>query len=130
MVDGAAEDDNKLLLLRAEANWFERWQALQGRNSQMFTLTKQTCSALVKTLWGTASFIKYLLSRNHEYVLTSRFQAEPLELRFPKYRQISSSRFLIGLREVELWERVLLKTSLLKESFDILGKDLRKKDIE
>lgn len=130
MVDAAAEDDNKLLLLRTETNWLERWQALQGRNSQMFTLTKQTCSALVKTLWGTASFIEYLLSRNHEYVLTSRFQVEPLELRFPKYRQISWIRFLIGLREVELSECVLLKTSLLEESFDIFGKDLRKEDIE
>ena len=45
--DAAVEGNNKLLFLRAFADWLERWQALKGLNSQKFTLTKQTCSALV-----------------------------------------------------------------------------------
>ena len=34
------EVDNKPLLLQGFADWLERWQALQGQNSQRFTLIK------------------------------------------------------------------------------------------
>ena len=40
--DAAVGGDNKPLLWRAFAHWLERWLALQGQNSQKFTLTKQT----------------------------------------------------------------------------------------
>ena len=93
------EVDNKPLFLQGFADWLERWQALQVQNSQRFTLTKQTCSALVTILRGTACLIEDLLSRNYEFVLTSRHQTDPLELRFSKYRQMSGDRFLIGLRD-------------------------------
>ena len=83
--DVAVEGDNKALFLRAFADWLERWQALQDQNSQKFTLTKQTCSALVTTLHCTACLIEDLLSRNYEFALTSRLQTDPLELRFAKY---------------------------------------------
>ena len=52
--DTAVEGDDKTLYLRAFADWLERWQALQGQNSQKFTLSKQICSALVTTLRCTA----------------------------------------------------------------------------
>ena len=72
--------------------------------------------------------IEDLLSRNYEFVLTSRLQTDPLELRFSKYQQMSGARFLIGLREMELSEFVLLTASLLKESGDIFGESLRKEN--
>ena len=123
--DVAVEVDNKPLFLRAFADCLERWQALQGLNSQRFTLTKQTCSALVTTLCCNACLIEDLLSRNYEFVLTSRLQTDPLEHRFSKYRQMSGGRILIGLREMELLERVLLK-----ESVNIFGEDLRKENMD
>ena len=97
--DAAVEGDNETLFLRAFADWLERWKALQGQNLQKLTLTKQTCSALVTTLRCIACLIEDLLSRNYEFVLTSRLQIDPLELRFSKYRQMSGGRFLIGLRD-------------------------------
>ena len=74
--------------------------------------------------------IEDLLSRNYEFVLTSRLQTDPLELRFSKYQQMSGARFLIGLREMELSEFVLLTASLLKESGDIFGESLRKENMD
>ena len=100
--DAAVEGDNTTLFLQAFANWLERWKALQGQNSQKVTLSRQTCSALVATLRCTDCLIEDLLSRNYEFVLTSRLQRHPLELRFSKYQQMSGGRILIGLREMGL----------------------------
>ena len=91
--NAAVEGDNKPLFLRTFQDWFKRWQALQGRNSQKFTLTKQTCSALVITLCCTASLIEDILSRNYENILTSRFQADTLEIIFAKYPQMNGVGF-------------------------------------
>ena len=52
--DAAIEGDNKPLLLRAFADWLERWQVLQGQSSQKFSRTKQTSPTLVTTLRCTA----------------------------------------------------------------------------
>ena len=43
---------------------------------------------------------------------------------------MSGGRFLIGLREMELLEHVLLSTSSLKKSVDIFGEDLRKANMD
>ena len=43
---------------------------------------------------------------------------------------MSEGRFLIGLREMELSERVLLTTRLLKESVDIFDENLRKENMD
>ena len=99
------------------------------QNPQKFTPTKQTCSTPVTTPHCTASLMEYLLSRNYEFVLTSRLQTDSLEFRLSKHRQMSGGTFLIGLREMELLEGVLL-TCLLKESVDIFGEDLRKANME
>ena len=93
--------------------------------SQKFTLSKQTCDALVVTLRCTASLIDELLEEDYQYVLISRFQTDPLELRFSKYRQMSGGRFLVGLREVTPSERMLATKSHLKESILIWNHDVR-----
>ena len=43
---------------------------------------------------------------------------------------MNGGRFLIGLRKMELSERVLLTTSLLKELVYIFDEDLRKENID
>ena len=43
---------------------------------------------------------------------------------------MSGGRFLIGLREMELLEHILLTTSLLKESVNMCGEDLRKENMD
>ena len=56
---------------------------------------KKRYDALVVTLRRAASLVEELLEEGYHYVLTSRFQINPLELRFSKYRQMSKGRFLL-----------------------------------
>ena len=123
-------NDCKPLFLRKLADWFENWKLMQSHNSQKFTLSKQTTQAMVLTLKCTASLIEDLLADGYEYVLTSRFQTDFLELRFSKYRQMSGGRFLVGLREVQNSERILVIKSLLKESICVWREDLQVESCE
>ena len=70
-------------------------------------------------------FNRDLLSEGYNYVLTARFQTDPLELRFSKYCQMSGGRFLISLREVETSKRILATKSLLKESISVWNEYIR-----
>ena len=67
---------------------------------------------------STASLIKGLLNEWPDFVFTSRFQSDPLERRFSRYRQISGGRFLVTLREVQCPEKILQIKSLLKENLN------------
>ena len=95
------------------------WQTERIPNCEKFTLTAQTSSALVRTLLCLASLIENLLGEGYDFVLTSRFQSDPLERRFGQYRQMSGGRFLVGLRGVTSSEKIITIKSLLKEDLDI-----------
>ena len=56
-----------------------------------------------------------MLEESYAFVLTSRLQTDPLELRVSKYRQMSGGRFLVSLLEVCSSEKILAVRSLLKE---------------
>ena len=73
----------------------------------------------------TASLIKDLLRDNFVYVLTARLQTDLLELRFSKYRQMTGGRFLISLREVPTFERILATKCLLKANVSVWSEDIR-----
>ena len=117
--------DNKPTFLRALADWIEEWKDESISNCERFTLTENMSNALKRTLRCTASLIEDLLSEGYEYVLTSRFQSDPLERRFSEYRQMSGGRFLVGLREVNSSEKILKIRSLLKENINFLEEDLQ-----
>ena len=118
--NAAVKDDKKTLFFREFANWLQDWQSLQSKNYQKLTLSKQTNTALVITLQCIASLIEDLLMEKiYKYFSTSRFQTDCLELRFSKYRQMSGGRFLFGLREMQVFEKILSTMSLLKTSINI-----------
>ena len=50
--------------------------------------------------------------------MTSRFQSDPIERRFGQYRQMSSGRFLVGLKDANLSEKIIKIKSLLKEGMN------------
>ena len=54
----------------------------------------------------------------YDYILTSRFQSDPTEHHFSKYRQMSGGHFLVSLREKEREvnnsEKILLLNSIIK----------------
>ena len=122
--DAAKLNDCKPVFLRKLADWFADWKVQQSSNTEKYTLSKQTTSALVTTLRCTASLIEDLLNDGYSYVLTARFLTDPLERRFSRYRQMSVGRFLVGLREVNTSERILTIKSLLKESISFWEEDV------
>lgn len=119
----AVQGDNKPLFMNALADWVEQWSKCPS-----FTLTKQTAHALITTLRSTACLITDLLNENYSYVLTSRFQSDPIERRFSKYRQMSGGRFLVSLREVNNSEKILAISSVLKEGVDFWKEAVTTKD--
>ena len=110
---------NKPTFFRKVANWIENWSTCP-----FFTLTPQTSHALITTLRSSAMLIEELLDDGYNFVLTAKFQSDPLELRFSKYRQMSGGRFLVSLLEVCNSEKILAVRSLLKENINIWEEDL------
>ena len=123
--DAAKANDCKPTFLQKLADWFSEWKTQQPANTEKFTLSKQTTSALVTTLRCTATLIEDLLQEGYAYVLTARFQTDPLERQFSKYRQMSGGWFLVGLREATNNERILALKSLLKESISFWQENIR-----
>ena len=99
--------DNKSEFLRSFAAWVAKWQNEKIPCFETFTLTKQTSSALIRTLLCYAALIVELLDEGYRCILTSRFQSDLLERRFGQYRQMNGGRFLVGLRDVTYPEKVL-----------------------
>ena len=108
--DAAKTGDNKVCFQRAVADWIEEWNLCPN-----FTLSVQTGKAIVVTLRAQVSLIKDLLQEGYNYVLTARFQSDPLERRFSRYRQMNGGNFLVSLREVCNSEKILLIQSLVRE---------------
>ena len=123
--DAAKANNCIATFLRKLADWFSEWKSQQPTNTEKFTLSKQTTSALVTTLRCTATLIEDLLQECCAYVLTARFQTNPLEWQFSKYRQMSGGRFLVGLREATNNEQILALKSLLKESISFWQENIR-----
>ena len=99
--------------------------------SETFTLTKQTSSALIRTLLCHAALNEELLVEGYRYILTSRFWSDPLERRFGQCRQMSGGKFLVGLRNVTHSEKITKLKILLKEDINALTEDIfLKKDEE
>ena len=69
--------DQKPPFLPAMAEWVKTWQTERIPNYEKFTLT-QTSPALVRTLLCLSLLIEDLLGEGHGFVLTSRFQSNPL----------------------------------------------------
>ena len=101
------------------AEWVQAWQTKKIPNYEKFTLTAQTGSALVRTLPCLILLIEDLLGKGYDFVLTSRFQSDPLKKRFGQYQQMIGGRFLVGLRDVTSSEKIIKIKSLLKEDLAI-----------
>ena len=111
--------DGKPEFLRKLADWFEGWKEEAISNAEKFTLSAQTSNAMIRTLRCQAFLIEDLLSEVYEFVLTNRFQTDPLEKRYGQYRKMSGGRFLVSAKDVSNSENVLKVKSLVKACFDI-----------
>ena len=98
--NAAIPDDRKAQFFRAFAAWVKEWRQLQISGCNKFTLTAQTSNALITTLEGTACLLEDLFSEGYQYVLTSRFQTDPLEKHLGKYRQMSGGIYITRLLNI------------------------------
>ena len=64
--NAACKNDSKPQFLRTLANWLNQRKTQQCLNAEKFTLSKQTCDALVITLRCTAALIEDLLGEGYE----------------------------------------------------------------
>ena len=71
--------EQKSSFLRAMAEWVQAWQTERTANCENFMLTPQIGSAIVNILLCLGSLIGDLLGERYDFVLTSRFQGNPLE---------------------------------------------------
>ena len=55
----------------------------------------------------------------YDFILTARFQSDPLKRRLGQYRQMSGACFLVGLKDTICSENILKIKCLLKEDIDI-----------
>ena len=60
-----------------------------------------------------------LLAEGYDFIMTYRFQSDPMERRFGQYQQMSGGRFLVGLREATSSEKIIKLKTLLKDNIDI-----------
>ena len=52
--------------------------------------------------------------KTDDYILISKFQSDPVERHFSKYRQMSSRRLLVSFKEVNNPEKILSLNSIIK----------------
>ena len=97
---------------RSCAQWQIRFR-IGKKGKFLIARSLQTASAFVRTLKCHVSLIEDLLAEGYDFIMTSRFQSDPLERRFGQYRQMSGGRFLVGPREATSSEKIIeLKTIL------------------
>ena len=69
-----------------------------------------------------------LLQEGYDFVLTAKFQSDPIEKRFGQYRQMSGGRFLISAKDVICSEKNVRIESLVQEGFIIDDKIMLEED--
>ena len=119
MGNPAVYGDHKPEFLGAFVKWIDSWDDEKLENCERFTLTAQTSYALRRTLRCHASLIDDLLAEGYNFVLTARFQTDPMERRFGQYCQISGGHFLVSAKDVNCSEKIVNIKSLIKERIDI-----------
>lgn len=106
--------DPKLEFLYNMLKWLDAWEQGNFPNK----LTRQTHTALVHTIYGITEIVQYCLTELHiNYVLLGKFQTDPLENRFGKYRQLAGGHYHISIRQLYESEKRLRIRSILISKF-------------
>ena len=105
-------DDERLHFMNQFIVWLNAWKNL-NQPSRQGCLSEETCFALTHTTATLSVIIKHLLQSGMKYVLTSKFQTDPLEFRFSMYRQMSGSNYHVSVEQILESERKLRIKSLL-----------------
>lgn len=93
-----SNDDLKIQFINNMIEWLDTWKGFKMDTGH---LTKETHAALTQTLNAMLNLTQYCVEElNFKYLLTGKFQTDPLEDRFGKYRQYSGSNYNITVAQV------------------------------
>ena len=119
MGHAAKKDDGKPECYHALADWIESWCNERVPSFEQFTFSLSNTKDLILILRWQANLIEDLFDDGYDFILTARFQSDPLKRCLGQYRQISGARFLVGLKDTICSENILKIKCLLKEDIDI-----------
>ena len=108
--------DGKIECWFSLENWLERWKSASqslclsklnvgflwqtGKSwksaSRSLCLSKQRWDALIRTLHAKGRLCSDLFEEGYSFIITAKFQSDPLERRFSQYRQMSGGIFLLA----------------------------------
>ena len=105
-------NDPRLGYLKQVYEWLCAWEALNQKQREG-RLTNETQVSLRHTVQGYIELINYLSDLKFSYVLTGKFQTDPLEARFGKHRRLAGTNYHISVREIRESEKKLTIISML-----------------
>jgi hypothetical protein len=106
-------NDERLSYLRDVYLWLCAWENLNQRPKEG-RLTNETQAALKHTVKCYIDLVQYLLvTLQLRYVLTGKFQTDPLEARFGKHRRLAGTNYHVSVKEIMESEKKLTLISLL-----------------
>ena len=106
--------DSNLQFLMQFADWVDRWEKINIDTCRSGKLSRETSFALHHTSSTIVKLSDYLLDKcDFNYVMLGKFQTDPLEGRFGKYRQLSGSNYNVTVTQVLENEKKLKLLNLL-----------------
>ena len=92
------------------------WQTVlkHGQNVHHLPLSNKPLMLLWQLLDVLLIWLMTCCMKTDDYILTSKFQSDPIERHFSKYRQMSSRRLLVSFKEVNNPEKILSLNSIIK----------------
>ena len=95
-------DDERYDYLLQMAESFERMDTTSTKYThRVMSLTADTSKALVITLRGLESLVKYLLSKNIKYIMLGDMQSDRIEGEFGAYRQLNGGNYYMSADHVQ-----------------------------
>ena len=106
--------DDNVIFVKKVISWLDQWKLLNLPIHQG-VLTRETMSALSHTLKTLIAMCEHFLEqKNYQFVLLGKFQTDPLEHRFSRYRSLSGSNYHISVQEILNSEKKLKAISCMK----------------
>lgn len=114
VIESNSNTDPNLKFLMQFAEWIDRWEKISVGSCRSGKLSKETSFALHHTSISIVHLCNYLLNKfDIKYIMLGKFQTDPLEGRFGKYRQLSGSNYNVTVTQVLESEKKLKLLSLL-----------------
>ena len=106
--------DKSAVFIKNVIEWLVKWKSLSQAGGEG-GLSRETHTALLHTMKVFLELIPHFLSnKGYSYLLIGKFQTDPLERRFSKYRSMSGTNYHVAVVQILQSEKKLKVLSALK----------------